>query len=129
MILNFWSNVRLFCGNHTETDEHIQMLPHESATGTGIYGQQLNMFYACPRYYPENRKPGERCCRNHISIKEYEGMLNHLSKIKEEGESSGGTVELVGEKWRSRQGVEFSVFRQTDGHIDVKCVNTKGLEK
>lgn len=132
MITNFWPKVRLFCGNHPEEEGKIEMCPHNPASGSisaGIYGNQSNMFYSCPRYYPEKRKEGEKCCRNHISLKEYEGMLNHLSKIVEEGEALGGTVELVGEKWKSRQGVEYCVFHQSDNHIDVKCLNRKDLRK
>lgn len=124
--------MRLFCGNHNDTNELIMMALHESASGStsaALYGQQLNMFYSCPKYYPKNRKPDEKCCRNHISIKEYEGMLNHLAKIMEECEAGGGTMDLVGERWKSKQGVEFCVFRHTENHIDVKCLNVKGLRE
>lgn len=132
MIINLWTKVRLYCGNHPDTDEKTEMRPHEAPSGNmarSLYGSQLNMFYACPKYYQENRADGEKLCRNHISTKEFEGMLNHLAGILEKGEEYGGTINLVGEEWSSRQGVKFKVVKHTSNHIDVKCLNSKSLWK
>ena len=130
MILNIWSRVRLFCGNHGD-DYSIEMVPHEAATSAisqRLYGSsEKNMFYACPKYYPENRESGEKCCRNHISVAEFEKMLNHITELMEEDALLGAETNIVGAKWKSRSGVEYRVIHQNDKHIDVVCLNRKGL--
>lgn len=126
---NLWTRIKLVCGNHGGGDIPL-MAPHapaESSTSRGLYGIQTSMFYACPKYYPENREEGEPCCRNHISIKEYEGILDHLEKEMGKIEASGGTIDLVGEKWKSKAGVEYKVVRQTRDHIYVSCLNRKAV--
>ena len=124
MLTNFWSRVRIFCGNH-EDSTTIMMIPHSPASGNvsaSLYGNQTNMFYACPKYYPENRSEDEKPCRNHISLKEFEGVVNHLAELIDDG-----VVDIVGERWKSKQGVEYCVIRQDDTYFDVLCLNRKGL--
>lgn len=131
MQTNFWTRIKLVCGNHGDGDMPL-MAPHAPAEGNTsrvLYGTQTDMFYSCPQYYPENRADGEPCCRNHISIKEFEGMLNHLQKLITEIESVGGTIDIVGERWKSRQGVEYKVVKQTSNHIYVSCLNRKVVWK
>lgn len=128
MVENLWSMVRLFCGNHHE--KPCQMLPHNAPSGKmaqSLYGSSLNMFYSCPKYYPENRAPEEKCCRNHISMNEFEKMLAHISDALAKYEETGGTVNLTGEKWKSRQGVIYEIVRHDEKHIDVMCLNKKNL--
>mgnify|MGYP000125173154 CR=1 FL=1 len=129
MQTNFWDRIILVCANH-EGGDLPQMMPHAPASGNVsriLYGEQTNMFYSCPRYYPENRSEGEPCCRNHISIKEYEGMLSYLDGLISRIEAQGGSIDIVGEKWKSKQGTEYKVVRQTAEHIYVSCVNRKAV--
>lgn len=131
MQANFWTRIKLVCANHEDGDMPL-MSPHAPAEGNTsrvLYGTQTDMFYSCPKYYPENREDGEPCCRNHISIKEFEGMLNHLQKLVTDIESVGGTIDIVGERWKSRQGVEYTVVKQTPNHIYVSCLNRKAVWK
>ena len=131
MIKGLWSKVRLVCGNHSD-ESKIIMNPHEaakSAISKALYGSSSGMFYSCPKYYPENRSENEPCCRNHISVKEFEDMIGFIANKVSEYESMGGTFELVGLTWKSRSGVEYTVVKQTDTHIDIKCVNEKALWK
>ena len=131
MQTNMWSRITLLCGNH-EDGCHPEMMPHAPAEGSisrGLYGAQTNMFYSCPRYYPENRDPGEPCCRNHISIKEFEGIITHLDRATDKIESLGGTVDLTGERWRSKSGVEYKVVKQTKDTLYVECLNRRVVWK
>ena len=89
----------------------------------------MNMFYSCPKYYPDQREPDEACCRNHISMKEFENMLSHISSILEEGEKNGKVINLVGTSWTSRTGVKYRILKHTDKHIDVWCLDEKKLWK
>ena len=133
MIQNLWTKIRLVCGNHDASEEPVYMSPHTAAGGSvarSLYGNNsMNMFYACPKYYPENRTAGEPLCRNHISMSEFENMLSYISSIIEEDEINGGSVDLVGTKWKSKKGVEFEIIRQTTSHIDVRCVDRRALWK
>lgn len=132
MIANLWEKVRLICGNH-DKDKIVYMEPHAASSSSvmqGLYGNAaMNMFYACPKYYPDKREEGETLCRNHISLKEYEGMLDYLSSIIEEVEADGGSIDLVGEKWKSKKGVEFEVVYQDATHIDIRCIDRRSLWK
>lgn len=65
MQTNFWDRIVLVCGNHNNEEKLPQMLPHSPASGSmsrSLYGEHTSMFYSCPRYYPENRNPG-----NHVA--------------------------------------------------------------
>lgn len=130
MIINLWSKIRLVCGNHGENEEEL-MLPHEAASSNmsrSLYGNaSMNMFYSCPKYYPENRAKDEPCCRNHISMKEFEGMLSYLSSTLEDAQLNGSTMNLTGLKWKSKTGVEYHVLSHTESSIRVKCLNKRAL--
>ena len=129
MQANFWTRIKRVCANHEDGDMPL-MAPHAPAEGNTsrvLYGTQTDMFYSCPQYYSENRKDGEPCCRNHISINEFEGMLNHLQKLVTDIESVGGTIVLVGEGRKSRQGVEYKVVKQTPSPIYVSCLTRKSI--
>lgn len=132
MIKNLWAQIRLICGNHGD-NRSIQMLPHAAAEGAvarSLYGNNsMNMFYACPKYYPDQREEGEALCRNHISMKEFEEMLNYISSILEEAEFAGESINLVGAKWTNKKKTEFLVIRHTEKHIDILCLNRSSLWK
>ena len=131
MISNLWNSVRLVCGCHPDSKGPVYMQPHDSPTSKAsisMYGNSLNMFYSCPKYYPDNREPGEHACRNHISLKEFEKMLEVISKELEAGDDLTGSVQLVGLTWKSKSGIEYKVVRQTEKHIDVMCINRRALK-
>lgn len=131
MLMNMWSRIKLLCANHPD-GIRPEMMPHapaESNISRGLYGAQTNMFYSCPKYYPENRESEEPCCRNHISIKEFEGIIDHLEKSAGKIEAMGGSVDLTGERWRSKSGVEYKVIKQTKDGLHVECLNRKAVWK
>lgn len=114
MIKNIWKNIDAVCGNNH--DEKILLEP--------TMGKDL--FYACPKYRPENRKEGERICGNRISLKEFEAMIQHLTDVLEDSDMLMGTVDLTGHKWKSR-GVEFCVLKHNKDYIRVAVLNKKAL--
>ncbi len=119
MVKNIWSNIRLFCGNH-EDKHSIEMMPHDDAEG-------LEMFYSCPKYYPENREGNERPCGNRINLVEYQAAVEHISDILEEHQSNGGTINLVGHKWKNKKGIYFEVVGHSMNHIDISFINQRAL--
>lgn len=131
MIVNLWQRVKLHCGNH-DGDAPL-MEPHAAAdsnTARSLYGNSaMNMFYSCPKYYPENRGDGEPCCRNHISMKEFETMLDKISGELEKAQKNDMTCDLKGLQWKSKSGVVYMVTKHKEDEIDVTCINTKSLWK
>ena len=121
MIRNLWTKVCLYCGNHENAS--VKMEPHEapaSVISQRLYGySEKIMFYTCPKYYPEHRSENEVCCRNHISVNEFEKMLAYFSDEMEAQLQKGAIPTLTGLKWKSRAGVEYRVIRQSDDHLDV----------
>lgn len=74
MIKNLWKHITLTCGNgHTE--EVVMDLKQGP----------LSLFYACPKYYPENRKEKERACANRLNLVDFEKMLDHMTEKIEKG--------------------------------------------
>lgn len=119
MVKNIWSKIKLVCGNHGE-DTSIEMIPHDGAEG-------LDLFYSCPKYYPDNRPADERPCGNRINLVEYQAAVEHISDVLEENESMGGSVDLRGHKWTNKKGIQFEVIAHKRDKIVVKCLNTRAL--
>ena len=70
MITGLWKNVRLVCGNPAHSTNEIMFLKQTPE----------DVFYACPKYDPENRSPDEKPCMNRISVNEAEKMLDVLAE-------------------------------------------------
>lgn len=121
MIKNFWNNIRIFCGNHRE-NHTIELMPHEGAEG-------MDMFYSCPKYYPESRSEDEKACGNRINLIEYQKMVEYLSDKIEDAEEERKTVNLTGYQWSNKRGITFTVLRHDKEHIDVLVYNKRALGK
>lgn len=133
MIVNLWQKVRLLCGNHDPGEAGLpQMTPHEasdSAVSRSLYGNNMKMFYSCPKYYPSERAEGEPACRNHISMKEFENMLDVIAGEIEKANRADEMCDLLGFSWKSKAGAEFRISAFNEDRIDVVCVNKKSLWK
>ena len=116
MIKNFWKKIILVCGNHS--DEEITM---------DIINGPMSLFYACPKYYPENRKPGERACANRINLVDFEKMVEHLSELYEENFVEGNLINLTGYRWVYKKVIQYEVIEHNQDHIKVKMLNKKAL--
>lgn len=114
-IVGSWENVHLHCGCH---GEDVEMELKEGPSG---------VFYSCPKYYPYNRKAGEKACYNRLSLYECEAMLSHLADIQIEADENRTIIDLNGEKWKEK-GVEYEVTHFEDGRTDVTVVNNKALK-
>lgn len=116
MIKNFWKKIVLICGNHP--DEEILMNLIEGPS---------SLFYACPKYYPENRTPNERACANRINLVDFEKMVDHLSELYEENFLEGNLINLTGHRWVYKKVIEYEVIEHTQDQIKVKMKNKKAL--
>lgn len=67
MILNLWGQTEFVCC-HRHNEEKMQILNGKQA-----------VFYACPKYFSENREAGEPACNNSIYLTDAEKAVKHLS--------------------------------------------------
>lgn len=111
-----WDKIKPICGCHK--DERIEMTINSS----GAY----SLFYSCPKYYPQNRKDGEKACSNRINLIEYENMVEYISSEIADAKMNGGTVDMTNHKWK-KKGIEYKILNHTDDNIDVSIVNLKAL--
>lgn len=113
MIRGFWNSVQVICGNHC--NEQIEMTVQEGPS---------SLFYACPKYHPENRTEGERPCFNRLSLSEYENMLSALSDLL----MGDDIIKLQGYRWK-KNGTEFEVVSFSDEKIVVRVLNQRAIAR
>jgi len=116
MIKGFWQTTTLVCANQ-HGDQEVVMT---------IQQGPKNMFYACPKYHPENRSEGECSCANRISIKEYETMLSKIFTVLEKADESNTVLNLANFAWKNR-GIEFKVILHTNTDMKISVLNPKAL--
>jgi len=118
MIKNLADMIEIYCGhNHSEP---IPMYMKEAA-GTG-----KDSFYACPKYYPENRTSEERACNNNLTITDYIKMINKIDKILTEAELNDEKINLTNMTFKIGQ-VEYHIFEHTIKKIKVAIVNKRAI--
>lgn len=116
MVKNLWKQVLIVCGNHGEPENVMSL-----KTG------HRSMFYSCPKYYPEAREPGERACKNHVSVDDFEKILGRLSKEVEELMISGQKPCLKNLKYKVKT-IEVEVMKHSDNCLVLKVLNKKALQ-
>lgn len=114
MITGSWGDTKLMCGNHEKPVEMvIQQGPH-------------SLFYACPKYFGENREAGEHICANRLNLVEFDKMLDHINALLCEEAAVNNAICLTNYSWKSR-GVEYKILSHTSSGIVVQCLNRKAL--
>lgn len=114
-IAEAWKYIKPKCGCHGENK--IDMVIQEGPA---------SLFYACPKYHPENREPGERACNNRLNLIEYQKMVEKLTGMIAEADCEGGTVDLTNFHW-SAKGVEYNVLEHKGDHITVEIKNIRAM--
>lgn len=117
MITGLWKMIEIYCGNN-----HEELVPLQPVQGP------LSLFYACPKYYEDNRKENEKKCSNRINLNDYNSLVEHLTKILSEAEENDEILNLEGYKWKSK-GIMYEVFKHNDRKIKIKVYSTKSIGK
>lgn len=117
MVKNFWKKIVLVCGNN-----------HQEMVEMNLINGPASLFYACPKYYPENRSPQERACANRINLIDFEAMVNFLSEKIETALLDGGIVNLKNVSWTYKKAIDFKVLEHTEEKIVVQMLNRKALK-
>lgn len=114
-IAGSWENVHLYCDCHPneEIEMNLQQGPH-------------SLFYACPRYYPFNRKEGEIACYNRLNLVDCEKMLSKLAEVLMENDENGIKMDLANYTWTAK-GITYKVIEYSDRRIAVKVLNKPAL--
>lgn len=116
MIQNFWNEVEIYCSHR-----------HEKPIKMEIQNGPHSLFYACPKYHPDNRSEDERACSNRINLVDYEAMLNHFQRILTEAIMNNRQEDLTNHTW-TYKGIEFKVFEyKKDEIIKIEMLNKKAI--
>lgn len=101
---NFWSDRFIFyCLNgHTYVDPDTKK---EELDPIELQPEMKGQAYVCPKYYPysndnpEGMQMGEVQCRNRISFKQAEKVVNHFEKIEMESIDNGEIIDFTNYKF------------------------------
>ena len=115
MITKIWNNIELYCGNH------------EVPVKMTIKDGGLSLFYACPKYYPENRDEHELACVNRINFVDFEKFVNHISSLLEEAENNNSSLNLTNYKWIYKS-IEFNIIYHDEELIKVVMINKRAIK-
>lgn len=118
MINGIWKSIQIFCGNHGH--EYIKLVPHEGNEGQDI-------FYSCPKYYPENRTADESACFNRFTIAQYERLVTYISSLIESAIMSNTTINLTHMTWVDN-GIEYKVISHENDDIKIAILNKKAFK-
>ncbi len=120
MVQNLWKSTQVVCASCSGKD--IEKMPKmELKAGT------RSMFYACPKYYPENRQKGEIACVNHVSTDDFQRILDVLSEEVDKNLMFGQSSYLVGFSFKVKT-IDVKVVEQTDEKIVVSVLNHKAVQ-
>lgn len=116
MLTGIWKDIEIYCGN-----EHSELIKLEPRQGP------LSLFYACPKYYEENRTELEHKCDNRISLNEYEALVEHISDKITDAELNDQILNLKGYCWKNK-GVLYEVIEHSK-KIKIKVTNIGAMGK
>ena len=118
MIKNLCDLIEIYCGHN-----HAEKIPMYMKDGAGM---GKDSFYACPKYYPENRTPDERACNNNLTITDYLKMVNYIDKKLTEAELKDEKLNLTNVKFNIGQ-VKYHVLKHTEQKIQIAILNKRAI--
>lgn len=114
MLKNLWNITNFYC-SHRHTPTKMEFL-----------NGPLSLFYACPKYYEQNREPGELMCSMRLNLVDAEGILDKFSSIV--------LKDLEDDIIRDYTNMEFEykaihvkVLHYDEHHLDLDILNKKAL--
>lgn len=118
MIKNLCDIIEIYCGHGHK--EEIAMYMKDGAD------MGMDSFYACPKYYPENRKIGERACNNNLTITDYIKMVDYIDKILTVAELNDEKLNLTNSHFKIGQ-VGYHVMEHTNKKLKIEILNKKAI--
>lgn len=117
MIKNLWKQIEVVCGHHG--DDHSNKMYLKQGPSS--------LFYACPKYYPENRQPGEAGCANRVNLVDFEKIVDKITEEIENAEMQGQQICLNNVTFKVRY-TEVMVLKHTKEKIVLKLVNKQAVK-
>lgn len=117
MITGSWGDVTLVCEHRHE--HPIEMVIQEGPS---------SLFYACPKYRPENRSADERACNNRLNLVDYTNMLEHIHEKIIDAALNDEILHLENYKWKDRKGTEYKVLKQDGDKMTISVLNNKAIK-
>ncbi|NLT14039.1 MAG: hypothetical protein GXY05_06820, partial [Clostridiales bacterium] len=94
-----------------------------------IQNGPTSMFYACPKYRPENREADERGCNNRLSMEDFTKMLEHIHGIIVEAEMNDERIQLTNYTWKNTKGTVFKVIATNGKKMTISVLNKRAMSQ
>ncbi len=116
-VINGWKNIRFVCcKNHKEPQQMQEMAKANS------------IFYACPKYFPENRDKDEPACINAIFINDAEKAVKEINDRLGAAAMKEQELNMANVKF-TIDNVDYTVLKDDNGKMDVAVYNRKMVRK
>lgn len=115
MIKNLWKCTNFWCSHR-----------HQPEKMTLIQGP-MSLFYACPKYYPENREEDERACTMRLNLVDAEAILEKLSKIIEEDDNNNINADYTNLEFDYKAIHVTVISYDKTGIINLNIYNKKAI--
>lgn len=112
-ILNSWENIHFICTHRHKKPQPMKIM--ESARA---------VFYACPKYFPDNREEGEPSCCNAIYLNDAEKAVAAINDRLGKAAVNDEEVNLANYRF-SIDNVDYHIIKDEDGQIEVEVLNRK----
>ena len=113
--MNLWQDIEVYCGNN-----------HEEKVKLQVQQGPFSLFYACPKYHPENRTDSERACPNRINLIDYEAMVLHVDDMLMKASLDNHSENMKNVKWKSK-GIEYEIIDHTQDKITIMALNKRSV--
>ena len=118
LITGTWEDVKLVC--IYRHDEPVEMEIKEGPS---------SLFYACPKYYAENREEGERACNNRLNLIDYDKMIATIDKKRYEAEMNSEKINLKNYTWKTSKGIEYTVLSHEGDKLVIGMINLTAIHR
>lgn len=115
VIKNLWSVITFWCihGHKEPVQMQVQYGPSSP-------------FYACPKYFPENRTPDERACANRLNFIDAEEIVKKLGNIIAGDQMNGDAVDYTNYEFDYKS-IHVKVLEYKDKSIKLGILSKKAL--
>lgn len=111
MITSLWNKTEIYCAHHDE----LCLMDLNNSRGV--------IHYACHESFPENKKDSSCLCKNTLSLKDFEKMLDRISEIMLQAELNNEVLNLENVKFSIGQ-YEYKIFKH-DEQIKIAVKNKR----
>lgn len=120
MIKNLCDLIEVYCNNG-----HAEPIAFYMKDGSDM---NKDSFYACPKYYPQNRTEHERACNNNLTITDYIKMVDYIDKKITDAELNDEKINLTNFQFKIGM-VQYRVMEHSERKIKMAVINKRAINK